>query len=102
MQAGCAIHYAVGNFDTMAGAVSGGTCNFKREVASAQYENFKMSLCFHNVGCDFKASDKTAGARLNEDGLPDPTGTAVPAPLLANRLIIIVHRVFHPLYNRAA
>ena len=102
MQGGCAIHYAVGNFDTMAGAVSGGTCNLKREIASAQDENFKVSLCFQNVGCDFKASDETAGARLNEDCLPDPAGTAVPAPLLANGLIIIVHRVLHPHDNRAA
>src|SRR5205807_2932645 len=102
MQGGRAMHHAVDNFDTMAGAVSGGTCNLKREVASTQDENFKISLCFHNVSCDFKASDKTAGARLNEDCLPDPAGTAVPAPLLANRLIIIVHRVLHPHDNRAA
>src|SRR5207247_9393876 len=35
-------------------------------------------------------------ARFDKNGLPDAAGWRVPAPLLPNRLLVIVHRIFYP------
>ena len=41
-------------------------------------------------------------ARLEEDGLPDAAGRRVPAPLFADGLLGVVHRVFHAQHDHRA
>ena len=44
---------------------------------------------------DAKAVDVRTGPRFDEDRLPDAADGGVPTPLFADRLLVIVHGIFH-------
>src|SRR5450432_994540 len=54
-----------------------------------------MSTAAVDVGRDREAFDKRGRARFDKHGLPNSARRGVPAPLFANGLLAIVHRIFH-------
>jgi hypothetical protein len=47
-----------------------------------------------DVRLDAKFDDVRGVARFEEHCLPDPAGAGVPAPLFADRLLLVVHQIF--------
>ena len=69
---------------------------------SARGEDLKARLRLRDVGRDLEPLDELRRARLDENRLPNSARAAVPAPLFADRLLVIIHRIFDPEHERAA
>ena len=61
-----------------------------------------MRLRFLQVGRNLKPLDVLRRARFEKDRLPDSARGAVPGPLLPDRLLGVIHRVFHPHHEHPA
>ena len=53
------------------------------------------------IGRDLEALDERPSARFQKHRLPDAAHAAVPTPLFADRLLAVLHRVFHAEDDRA-
>src|SRR5437867_1342792 len=82
-------------------AIGGSDFHLDSAVLRIHAADAELSHSFVDVAQDLKRPNVRRVAGLEIDRLPNPTGGGVPSPLLAHRLLGVVHRIFDAQYQKS-